>query len=329
MKRTKFYFTKLVIIVWVMFIIAWLILIIMAHREIDLTIPFSIPFNVALISTILIVSGSIIFFRRFVCFTYDLEKKICILKEEYNMEDDSDISELNMILDSFQYLLKRDAMLTVAHKQAELEALQSQINPHFLYNTLETIRGQALVSGSKETAELTKALADIFRYNISRTGNIISLSDELENLKSYMKIQNTRFDNRFKVNITLEPELEKKKVPKLLLQPIVENCIKYGLEPKPEGGTIDIEIFETFNTVYIMIKDDGNGMSIEKLVELNNRLKKSSKNIESNQGTHIGLVNINDRIKMIYGEEYGLNVESAPMIGTLVTVRIASKDVIN
>ena len=210
----------------------------------------------------------------------------------------------------------------IAKKQAEVHALQSQINPHFLYNTLDAIRGQALIDNVPVIADMTEALAILFRYSISQKGNLVTLRDEIRNVDKYLMIQQFRFNNKFNIIKELEDEnLYNCLVPKLILQPLVENAIYHGLETKKKSGEIRISIYATQNKLVIRICDNGLGIPANKLIAINDALsmnlnieKKSGKN----EGKHTGiaLTNVNQRIKLLMGDEYGLSLYSTPNYGT-------------
>ena len=216
----------------------------------------------------------------------------------------------------------RENSAIVFDKQAELTALQSQINPHFLCNTLESIRGQALVDGNREIAKMMEALASFFRYSISRRGNFVTLRDELDNIKNYMMIQSYRFNNRFSLEIIIEEDDEKAYdylIPRLILQPVVENSIYHGLEVLPEGGKVVIEVTLTENILILTVSDNGKGMDPKTLSELNARIR--SANMETGgDGTGIALPNIHKRIQLLFGEEYGVNIYSTLNQGTDVEI---------
>lgn len=220
-------------------------------------------------------------------------------------------------------LLNRQANYELLRKEAEIEVLQSQINPHFLYNTLETIRGQAIFVGAKDIADTTKALADIFRYSISKKGTLIHLRDEISNIESYMRIQQIRFNNKFELQLEIDAEVEDLQLPKLIVQPVVENALKHGLEEKVGRGKVLIRSFRTPKELIVEVMDDGVGMTIERLKAVNARIMgKCVADDREGTGTHIGLSNINYRIKMIYGDAYGLVISSAEGIGTTVTLHL-------
>lgn len=206
-------------------------------------------------------------------------------------------------------------------KQAELSALQSQINPHFLYNTLETIRGLAMFYGIDDIADMTKALADLFRYSINRHGVIVPLEEELKSVRNYFLIQKKRFNSKFSLIENIDEDALRCLIPKLLLQPIVENCVHHGLEIKSEKGKVIIEACLTEKEILINIKDDGVGINQSKLEELQKHLKDSDgEKLEENNKAHIGLFNVNARIQLSYGPDYGLTIQSMEGIGTSVEI---------
>lgn len=148
------------------------------------------------------------------------------------------VKETYSLLDRYAAYKTRKNNAQILNKQTELTALQSQINPHFLYNTLETIRGQALIDDNEEIAKMVEALSAFFRYSISRKGNLVTLRDELANIENYMLIQRYRFNNRFSMEVLIDEEDEEAfdfLIPRLIIQPVVENAIFHGLEEKLEG----------------------------------------------------------------------------------------------
>ena len=212
-------------------------------------------------------------------------------------------------------------------KQIELAALQSQINPHFLYNTLDSIRGQALIDGNKEVAMMIKTLSSFFRYCISRKSDVVTLRDELDNIKNYMEIQRYRFGDRFSLDIDVDdPEAYDYYIPRLIFQPIVENSIVHGLESRLEGGVITIDV-ENADDLIIMISDNGKGLTLEELDRLNDMIHASvnDKSPDKNENrSHIGIAlpNINNRIKLLYGDPYGIRVYSSIGYGTDVEIML-------
>ena len=225
----------------------------------------------------------------------------------------------------------REKASQVIDKQTELTALQSQINPHFLYNTLECIRGQALIDDNFEIAKMTEALSAFFRYSIGKKGNFVTLREELDNINNYMLIQQYRFNNRFSLEILIDEEDEVAYdylVPKLIIQPVIENAIFHGLEEKVGGGKVTIEIILTDTTMMLIVSDNGKGMDKEKLKELNERIHSSEivmdKKETNSTHTGIALPNVNKRIQLLFGTQYGLNVYSTPDQGTDVEITVPS-----
>lgn len=206
-------------------------------------------------------------------------------------------------------------------KNAEINNLQDQINPHFLYNTLEVIRGEALVNGDRKIAEMTASLANYFRYNISRKETFVYLKDELKNSMNYFNIQKNRFGDKISCEILyhdVEKELvEKCYIPKLILQPVIENAIYHGLELKLGLGMIKIHISVTEDSLLIMVSDDGLGMEKEKLDELNNDYDMEE---EENSSRHNGvaLKNIRKRLKLYWGKRAYIIATSEVGIGTQI-----------
>lgn len=228
----------------------------------------------------------------------------------------------------FDELVDRNKTIEVSTKQAELLALQNQINPHFLYNTLDAIRGDALDAGMDNIADITEALSTYFRYTITETSTLVTLMDELENVDNYFTIQQYRFGERLKIQIDIPEEdagVLQLQCPKLMLQPIVENAIFHGLEKRSEGGTIKVKIERTDNRVIIHVRDDGVGIDEETLTSINRKLEHVSvgyiKEPQKGRGG-IALNNVCRRIKLLFGEEYGIHIYSFKEVGTHVCITL-------
>ncbi|MDO4270740.1 MAG: sensor histidine kinase [Eubacteriales bacterium] len=213
---------------------------------------------------------------------------------------------------------------TLAGTQAELDMLQSQINPHFLYNTLDSIRGQALHEGAVDIADMTEALSAFFRYSISNRNNVVTLAEELENVRDYFKIQQFRFDNRFQLSIqpTERENKEQCRLPKLALQPIVENAILHGLEGKTSGGEITVRIEGTDKLVIVTISDNGAGMENETLQMLRNRVRGQAIPEPADKRGGLALPNVARRIRLLYGDCYDVQVYSTLGQGTDVVLTL-------
>ena len=211
--------------------------------------------------------------------------------------------------------------LELKKKEAELHALQSQINPHFLFNTMEAIRMNLLKNGEVEVSSTIKHFAVLLRRSIGWSKDNITLKQEFSLIEAYLKIQKFRFKEKLNYNIFLSEEMNNYIIPKFSLQPIVENSMYHGLERKETRGTIDINTESFDDVIKIIIMDDGVGINAEELININNMLddtlekQENSENYES-----IGLKNVHQRIKLNYGNEYGIKIRSTEGVGTIVEV---------
>lgn len=208
-------------------------------------------------------------------------------------------------------------------QQIEFEMLASQINPHFLYNTLETIRMQALSSGNRDVATSIKLLGKSMHYVLKNTGtSFTTLTKELDYIKTYLAIQKLRFGDRVNAELSIQEDLDTDsyKILPLLLQPIVENAIIHGLEAIDKNGHITIRIMQKAPYLMITISDNGSGMNTEELAALRENIL--TYNSDSNAERSIGLYNINQRIQLFYGEEYSMEIDSSPDSGTAVTLKL-------
>lgn len=211
-------------------------------------------------------------------------------------------------------------------KQTRINTLQSQINPHFLYNTLECIRSEAIFLKCDSIANMSKALSSFFRYSISRKENIVTIGDEINNIRNYFLIQSYRFDDKFELNIDIEEgddRIYNYQIPKMTIQPIVENSIFHGLETKSEKGNVTIRIYTTEDKVIVIISDDGIGIDAANLEKMRYDMEHTPNGKEDRQSVHsngIALYNVNQRIKLAFGNEYGINIYSTQGIGTDVEI---------
>lgn len=205
-------------------------------------------------------------------------------------------------------------------RNAELSALQSQINPHFLYNTLEAINSMASCSGLKDICTICQKLGEMFRYSINNGKNeFVNLQDEIHHIQNYMVIQKIRFDDRFDVFYDFPNEILEYKILKFILQPIVENALNHGFSEKRGKGFLEISGQIKNKKLFLKVQDDGVGMSEEKLRELIESMNGKYSAGADGRG-HIGIRNVNSRIKLAYGEEYGITIQSELHAGTQVTV---------
>ena len=220
---------------------------------------------------------------------------------------------------------KKAIAAELEQKRQHLLALESQINPHFLYNTLDTFRGLALENGNIQLSDMIEALSLMFKYSVNYEAEMVTINAELDYLCRYMQLQQLRFPGRFlyQEDINCTPEqLLLETCPRFVLQPLVENAIRHGLKDVRQGGCITVAMEIQQDDFYIQVEDNGCGMSQEKVTELSKRLagreEKDSKSFKENGG--IGLYNVNHRIKIFCGEEYGLKINSVPNVGTCIQV---------
>ncbi|MFB9326439.1 sensor histidine kinase [Paenibacillus aurantiacus] len=241
-------------------------------------------------------------------------------------------TEFNNMLDQVdgltRQLLETNAMLYEAEltkKRSELLFLRSQINPHFLYNTLEMVKGMAAVAGAKDIREIARALGEIFRYSI-KGGDMVPLRAELAIVRSYMQIQQLRFGDRFDVRYELDEAAMSQPVPKMILQPIVENAVFHGLELKEEPGTLVIRTsMNAPGCLTVAVEDDGIGIEAPRLAEIQQSIGRAfagrtpqAPAAADEAGASIGLANVHHRLQLTYGPSGGLTIESAPGMGTTI-----------
>ena len=213
-----------------------------------------------------------------------------------------------------QQLMEKVREEEITLRKAELRALQAQINPHFLYNTLDSIGWMCEEERTREAVEMVNALARLFRISISRGHELITLEREVEHAKSYLKIQNYRYKNQFTYEFDVEESCLSYLCNKITLQPIIENAIYHGIDRMVEEGCIQIRIEEEETAIRMTVTDNGVGMSEEQCKEILHR--------EAGERTGIGIKNVNDRIRIYFGEEYGLHITSELDEGTCVEIRI-------
>ncbi len=290
-------------------------------------------------SLMLIILVGLLLVIIFICFYIFICKPIKLIEENIRNininggnEDNNSILDIlnninNIIIDNERQLVRKHSA-EMLNQKIHFAELQNQINPHFLYNTLESIRGQAIEDEHYVISNMTEALAKYFRYSISNNSDIVKLEDELKNVMNYMEIQKYRFEDKIHFQIKfdeLDEELLSSSIPKLTLQPIVENAIYHGLETKENEGELIIRIEKTQKRIIIIITDDGIGMDHITLSELNKKINGNLENLvetNSKKGAGIAMSNVNKRLKLLFGKEYGLNVSSTLALGTEVEVVI-------
>lgn len=221
------------------------------------------------------------------------------------------INSFHNMMDEINRLIDEVYVNKIALKEYELKALQAQINPHFLYNTLSMMNWMAIRSNQMEISKVTLALSTFYRTALSKGEDVVTVENCIQNMQAYLEIQLTMHDNNFSVDWDIDPTIKNEKMPKLLLQPVVENAIEHGIDEKEDG---DKKIFLSFrgngDDVVITVRDNGMGMPQEK-----------AETLVTYQAKGYGLKNVNDRIRILYGENYGIRIFSAPDEGTTVVMR--------
>jgi len=215
-------------------------------------------------------------------------------------------------------LLKKIALEEREILRAELLALRLQINPHFLYNTLEVMRGIAYARDVPETAEIASSLAALLRYSAAMDGETVPLQDEMGSLRHYLKIQKHRFGDRFTTRIQIEPEASGCMIPRFILQPLVENAFLHAIEKSTSRLLLQVRIYMENNDLLIEVQDNGQGMGEQELASLRHSLEQG---MES-QNTGIGLLNVHNRIRLGCGADYGVTISSGLREGTRVVLRL-------
>lgn len=207
------------------------------------------------------------------------------------------------------------------YKDCQLKALQSQINPHFLFNVLNSIASLAIIEDAPKTQEVIYNLSYILRYTLKKANKLVKLEEEINHVKAYLDIQQVRFGERIKYNLVFDEEALDVQIPFMTIQVFVENAILHGIEEKEQGGRIDLTIKNEDDKIFIEIKDDGIGISVEKLCEIRNELKNKDKfNLDK-----VGINNVNKRMYHYYGDEYSINIDSKVKKGTKVYIKIPKK----
>ncbi|WP_164744391.1 sensor histidine kinase [Paenibacillus xylaniclasticus] len=213
--------------------------------------------------------------------------------------------------------------LQMKQKEIKLRMMASQINPHFLFNALESIRMKAHMNKQTEIAQTVKLLGTLMRKNLEIGGSSIALSDEIDIVRCYLEIQRFRFGDRLVFELDIAPESMSLRVPPLIVQPLVENAVVHGLETKEEGGCVIIRtrVTDNFKKLIIEIADNGQGMEEQRLLEL----LESLEDMEDREGYRIGMRNVHQRLKLMHGDAYTLTLESTPEQGTFIRLELPTR----
>lgn len=239
----------------------------------------------------------------------------------------------NNMMIRIKELIEEEYQHEINVKSAQLMALQAQINPHFLNNTLHMIGGMALMKGAPEIYRITNVIGELLRYSISYNDldQLVALEDELKHTRNYIYIQENRFSGRCLITMSSDPELSQVKLPKFTLQPLIENAFEHGLQPQEGTWILDIRVIRVRNRIALIIQDKGVGMSEERKKLLRQGLKDGEyrdKNMEhinsSTRPRGIGLMNVHSRLKLQFGPKYGLRIFSKEREGTLIIAILPS-----
>ena len=240
--------------------------------------------------------------------------------EGFSYEPVTGVREVENLSASFDHMVKKiqKLMATVRSEEVnlrktELKALQAQINPHFLYNTLDSISWMCEQGRNAEAVEMVNALARLFRISISRGHELIPIEKELQHAEAYLQIQKYRYKNQFTYHFTVDESCLHCLCNKITLQPIIENAIVHGLDLMVDSGHIEITVKPDGDDILLIVADDGIGMEPEQVAALLQN--------EPSDRTGIGVKNVNDRLRIYFGADYGISIESAPYEGTTVTIR--------
>lgn len=260
-----------------------------------------------------------------------IERLTCLMQEvqEGSMDmqvgsDDRD--EIGMLYRGFGSMMKRIRTLInevylgkITQKEAELKALQAQINPHFLYNTLSLINWKALAAGEEDISRMTLAMSTFYRIALNRGRNVLQVEAELSNTRAYLEIQSMLHDGDFDYEIEVQPEILQCESLNLILQPLVENAIHHGIEEKTDGrGKISVRGWKEDNCVWFMVEDNGVGME-----------QKVADKILTMESKGYGVRNVDERIRLCYGEKYAMKVESVVGKGTKMTIHFPAKQLVD
>ncbi|UOQ50370.1 sensor histidine kinase [Gracilibacillus caseinilyticus] len=267
--------------------------------------------------------------------SYSLSKPLTLLRKKMERVESGDLAdrmdltnneELNVLirvynsmLDSINKLITEVYQSSIAEKNAKISTLQSQINPHFLYNTLNVMKSSSRVKGVEEVAVLAESLADLFKYTMVGLNKKVMVAEEIEHIHNYIRIQQYRFVGRFDKEISISEEAKYAFIPKLLIQPIVENAVIHGLKHTKKNGVITIRIYKETDVLHIEVTDNGQGMDVRTLTQLQKRIQ--NKKMDSD-ATSVGLINVAQRIRLLYGYRYRLEIASEKDRGTHMVIKI-------
>lgn len=287
------------------------------------------------IPLLLLVILAILFFSYL--FTYRFSARVGALVQKIKVAETGDLTitkpiagsdeiayldkQFSHMLKKLDKLIRKNYIQQLENKETQLRNLQLQINPHFLYNTLETISSIAAVNQAFVVCDMCEKLGEIFRYSLGKNyGEFVTISQELHHTQNYIFIQKIRYNERFEVFYNVEADVDRYMILRFILQPIVENAIVHGLGNLTSKGTLEISIRREKDALLIVIEDDGVGMDAERVRDLNAFINEP-KEVRDNKKS-IGIRNVNQRIQLSCGNEYGISIESIPYQGSRFYIRL-------
>ncbi|RNB83597.1 sensor histidine kinase [Brevibacillus nitrificans] len=292
-------------------------------------------FTILIAAIFLVVAGGLASY-----FAYSLSRPLVSLKEKMlqveqghfhervpvsSADEIGKLSEqFNHMVEEINRLVNEVYVISLREREAELAALQSQIHPHFIYNTLEAINMMAIRAGNYDVSDMVSSLGKLMRYTVDRGDGFVTLAQELESLSSYVRIQQTRLGDRIQVVMEVDESLRDAPIPKLLLQPLLENAIYHGIERQERGGTIWLSVTRDAEAMQISVRDNGKGMTQPELIRLRSSVSIPFHQNEasSSQRTGTALRNIYQRITLLYGVGYHLMMDSQAGQGSIFSLRI-------
>ncbi|WP_426452101.1 sensor histidine kinase [Paenibacillus sp. S-38] len=245
--------------------------------------------------------------------------------KEITLQQEDEIGQLartfNHMSGRIEHLIHEVSREKISQKEMELQMLKMQINPHFLYNTLESIRMVAESRQAPDAADMAFSLGEILRYGINRSSDLVTVREEIYHLEQYMLLQKIRFEEMFSIVLDIRQEMMDMRMLKVILQPLVENAIIHGITNRSSGGLIEVRGYSVGDHLIFEVCDNGKGMPEEQAAALNRSFRHPEEGT-----TSIGLHNVNKRIQLYYGEAYGLEIISTPGVGTNIFVTIPIKE---
>ncbi|MDZ4991863.1 HAMP domain-containing protein [Clostridium perfringens] len=287
-----------------------------------------------LVSLFLFIIAECVLYLKFKNLSKRMDELILAMERVENGDIDTCIplgnenDEITFIADNFNKMcqrlndhIRKSYLAELHQREAEIVALQNQINPHFLYNTLESIRMKAICNGDKEVGKMLYSLAFLFRNQV-KGKLIVSIDQEIKYCNKYLELFKFRYDEKFKFSIECEEDLYDKGIVKFTLQPLIENYFVHGIRLERDDNELKIYIYKHLDDIVVEIIDNGRGIPKEKLDDINRRIRECDYSSKS-----IGMLNVHERIKIKYGEPYGLTVTSEENTGTNMILRFPLREV--